>query len=274
MVVGSNPVAVTSPSDFAPASSKEFLDIQATIECGFTLKRVRDMIKTYRHKMLFESDDFSLGPIISSIGTYNYNLAKFLTEPLHPVIPKEHCAKDSFSFCEEIQQVSNNDNFLVSYDVCSLFTSIPLQETIEIAVELIFENNPQLKVRKRELKQLFNFDTSGTHFIFNGSFYGQIDGVSMGSPLGPVLANLFMGYHEKKWLQEFDKGKILRYKRYVDDIFFCMFGNEKNAEHFFEFLNCQHKSIKFTLEKESNKFLSFLDVLIKNEGNRFSTSVY
>ena len=47
MVVGSNPVAVTSPSDFAPASSKEFLDIQATIECGLTLKRVRDMIKTY-----------------------------------------------------------------------------------------------------------------------------------------------------------------------------------------------------------------------------------
>ena len=47
VVVGSNPVAVTSPSDFTPASSKEFLDIQATIECGFTLKRVRDMIKTY-----------------------------------------------------------------------------------------------------------------------------------------------------------------------------------------------------------------------------------
>ena len=46
--MGSNPVAVTSPSDFAPASSKEFLDIQATTECGFTLKRVRDMIKTYR----------------------------------------------------------------------------------------------------------------------------------------------------------------------------------------------------------------------------------
>ena len=65
-------------------------------------------------------------------------------------------------FCEEIQQVSSNDNFLVSYDVCSLFTSIPLQETIQIAVELIFQNNPQLKVTKRELKQLFNFATSGT----------------------------------------------------------------------------------------------------------------
>ena len=57
MVVGSNPVAVTSPSDFAPASSKEFLDIQATIECGFTLKRVRDMIKTYRQALNFAFKD-------------------------------------------------------------------------------------------------------------------------------------------------------------------------------------------------------------------------
>ena len=48
MVLGSSPVAVTSPSDFAHASSKEFLDIQATIECGFTLRRVRDMTRTYR----------------------------------------------------------------------------------------------------------------------------------------------------------------------------------------------------------------------------------
>ena len=47
MVLGSSPVAVTSPSDFAPASSKEFLDIQATIECGFTLKCIRDMTRTY-----------------------------------------------------------------------------------------------------------------------------------------------------------------------------------------------------------------------------------
>ena len=47
MVLGSSPVAVTLPSDFVPASSKEFLDIQATIECGFTLKRIRDMTRTY-----------------------------------------------------------------------------------------------------------------------------------------------------------------------------------------------------------------------------------
>ena len=49
VVLGSSPVAVTQTSDFAPASSKEFLDIQATIECGFTLKRLRDMIRIYSH---------------------------------------------------------------------------------------------------------------------------------------------------------------------------------------------------------------------------------
>ena len=50
MVQGSSPVAVTEPSNFAPASNKEFLDIQATIECGLTLKRVSDMTRTYSQK--------------------------------------------------------------------------------------------------------------------------------------------------------------------------------------------------------------------------------
>ena len=106
--------------------------------CVFKPPTIYGLPKT--HKMLFDSYDFSLRPIFSSIGAYNYNLAKFLTELLSPAIPKEHSAKDSFSFCEEIQQVSGNDNFSVSYDVCSLLTSIALQKTIKIAVELIFEN--------------------------------------------------------------------------------------------------------------------------------------
>ena len=55
---------------------------------------------------------------------------------------------------------------------------------------------------RRELKQLFGFATSGTHFIFNSSFYDQVDGVSMGFSLGPVLANLFMGFHEKKMVEK------------------------------------------------------------------------
>ena len=49
---------------------------------------------------------------------------------------------------------------------------------------------------------------SKTHFIFNSKFYNQIDGVAMGSPLAPVLANIFMGFHESKWLNEYNLNKL------------------------------------------------------------------
>ena len=73
-----------------------------------------------------------------------------------------------------------------------------LQETIDIAINLIFNHNPNLNIIKKELKELFLFATSQTHFIFNSKFYNQIDGVAMGSPLAPVLANISMGFYESK----------------------------------------------------------------------------
>ena len=75
MVLGSSPVAVTSPSDFAPASSKEFLDIQATIECGFTLKRVRDMTRTYSY--IYEGAKYDKSSGIAGAG---YNVVQRLME--------------------------------------------------------------------------------------------------------------------------------------------------------------------------------------------------
>ena len=78
---------------------------------------------------------------------------------------------------------SGYEKFLLSYNVTSLFTNIPPQETIDIAINLIFNHNPNLNITKKELKKLFLFATSQTHFIFNGKFYNQIDGVAMGSPL-------------------------------------------------------------------------------------------
>ena len=132
-------------------------------------------------------------PIVSSIGTYNCHRSKFLTDLLDPIIPTSHCTKDSFTFCEEIKKVSATNRFLISYDVCSLFTSIPLKETIDIAVNLLFEHNPGLNITKAELKKLFEFATSGTYFLFQGTFYDQKDGAAMGSPLGPVSAKFFHG---------------------------------------------------------------------------------
>ena len=90
---------------------------------------------------------------------------------------------------------SLSKKFLVSYDVTSLFTNIPLQETIDIAINLIFNHNPNLNITRKKVKKPFLFAASQTHFILNSKFYNQIDGVTMGFPLGPVLANIFMGFH-------------------------------------------------------------------------------
>ena len=60
---------------------------------------------------------------------------------------------------------------MILYGLSSLFTSIPLNETIEIAVNLIFDKYPYLKIKRQELKKLFKFATSGTHFLFDGSYY-------------------------------------------------------------------------------------------------------
>ena len=92
---------------------------------------------------------------------------------------------------------------MISYDVSGLFTSIPLKKIIDIAVNLIFDKYPDLKITRQERKKLFEFATSGTHFLLDGTYYDQIDRVVMGSPLGPVLANPFMGFHEKRWLDQF-----------------------------------------------------------------------
>ncbi|XP_065645429.1 uncharacterized protein LOC136075913 [Hydra vulgaris] len=86
-----------------------------------------------------------------------------------------------------------------------------------------------LKISNSDLKKLFNFATSQTHFLFKGQIYDQIDGVAMGSPLAPVLANLFMGYFEDKWLKSYNGEKPAFYKRYVDDIF-AAFTSKNHAD--------------------------------------------
>ena len=136
------------------------------------------------------------------------NLARFLCDLLSPNLPKK-----------------------IYYDVASLFTNIPPQETIDIAINLIFNHNPNLNISRKELKKLFLFATSQTHFIFNSQFSNQIDGGAMGSPLAPVLANIFMRFHESKWLDEYNLNKPNFYLRHVDDIQ-AAFENEQDSLSF------------------------------------------
>ena len=92
----------------------------------------------------------------------------------------------------------------------------------------------------------------------------------MGSPLGPALANIFVGYYEKKLFSEISKPAV--YFRYVDDTF-VIFQNEKESEEFLVRLSGLHSSLQFTLEKKNNS-LSFLDVHVKRTKGIYKTKVY
>ena len=89
----------------------------------------------------------------------------------------------------------------------------------------------------------------------------------MGSPLALVLANIFIGFYEPKWLHEYDLNKPKFYLRYVDYIL-AAFDKEEDSLNFLTFLNKRHPNIKFTIEKQINHSIAFLNVFISGINNQ------
>ena len=159
-------------------------------------------------------------PILSAIETCTYNIAKFFIPILKDFTLNEYTVRDSFSFCDEIQEQDNN-LYMASFDIASLFTNIPLDETINICVNNVFGNKKRVKgLLKKDFKQLLTLSVKSSCLVFNYVYYQQVDGVAMGSPIGPTLANLYLVNYESKWLQDCSVQFALKYyRRYVDDIF-------------------------------------------------------
>ena len=216
-----------------------------------------------------------LRPVVSMIGTAEYNLAKFLDNYIKPNIPDHHMLNSTNQLLHVLQENKHrikNNHYMVSFDVVSLFTNIPLKESIDLAADYVYNNstNPIPPFDKNTFKRLLGFATSGI-FTFNGNYYKQTDGVIMGSPLGPTLANLFLGHLEQNWLSQ--KFSPILYKRYVDDIF-CIFENEIHSNMFLDFINQQHQNLQFTVEPHQNNTLPFLDLEISMNNQEFETKIY
>ena len=213
-------------------------------------------------------------PILSAINTAPYKLAKYLVSILSPLTTNQYSIKDSFSFVKEVVNLNFEHCFMASFDIKSLFTNIPLDETISLTTNLHAEQALS-KFDKATISQLLSLATKENIFLFDNQLYEQIDGVAMGSPLGPTLANIFLCFHENKWLSECPIDyKPLFYRRFVDDTF-LIFKHESHVSAFLEYLNSKHPAIQFTHTTQSNNTLSFLDVSISQSptGN-LETSIY
>ncbi|CAM4835397.1 unnamed protein product [Rotaria magnacalcarata] len=166
---------------------------------------------------------------------------------------------------------------MVSFDVTSLYTNAPIDETIVIILKHLYEiRTTAPSMKKDDMNKLLIFATKNSHFLFNGIVYDQIDGVSMGSSLAPLLAEIFLQEFETKSAALFAELGIIYWKRYVDDTFVLVNSTHSTKAICAELSKC-HPFLQFTSEEEHpvTHTLPFIGVLIKRQpGTGFNTSIY
>ena len=235
---------------------------------GSQRPRMYGLPKTHKPKV-------PLRPILSMTGSAHHELSKWLASLLQPVLDRYtvHCISDWFTFADYIRKLDVQiDSFMCSFNVSSLFTNVRLDEAIAICADTPYNiPDSQPCIPKEVFVELLHSATSTVEFSFDNTIYRQIDGVAMGSPLGPALANIFVRYYEEKLFSEISKRAV--YFRYVDNTF-VIFQNKKESEEFLIRLNGLHSSLQCTFEKERNNSLPFLDVHVEHTKGSYETKVY
>ena len=147
---------------------------------------------------------------------------------------------------------------------------------LDICVKKLFQTRETLVkgTSKNDFRDLLNLAIKESSFTFNNKFYNQVDGVAVGSPLAPILAIIFLSYHEENWLNKCPiEFKPSFYRRYVDDIF-VLFESHESAHSSCEYISCKQQNINITAEQENIGSLLFLDVKICRKNGKFVTSLY
>ena len=209
-----------------------------------------------------------LRPILSMPGSIYHPLANLLLEWIKGLPSTQtDCNSKQVSQTLATQKLKSTET-LMSLDVVSLYTNVPLDEAVQIVAEDIYnETNTTPPVDKPTFIELMRMATKNVLFLSPNGSYRQIDGVAMGSPLGPALANAFVSHYENKLIKD-----LKHYSRYIDD---CLLLTEMTEiETVFNSFNSLHPSLKFTKEEMSQGKIAFLDILIERDNEQLTTRWY
>ena len=237
-------------------------------------------------------NDCPLRPVLSAIDTAEYALSKWIESKIKPFYNSKWSVTSTNSFVDDLNTIKPcSDDICVSFDIKSLFTNVPLKEVVEDVANVVYDDEVNCsfneyndehksknwkgrKLTKRVFKNIL-MACSKNVFLYNENVYEQIDGLSMGSPLAPILANWFVAKLENLILTNQSINQPKFYRRYVDDIF-AVFRTSEDRDIFFKHLNEVHNSLSFTMENvnTSSKSLPFLDVEISIKNESFQTNVY
>ena len=164
-----------------------------------------------------------------------------------------------------------------SLDVDSIFTNIPLEETINVFTNWLHDNDDVIEfINKSEVKNILPLAIQESHFVLNDVLYTKKDGVAMRSPLGSTMENALLSFYEVEWLEQYPKefkpifyDNIYIYMlRYVDDIL-VLFELVEHLSKFRDYFNIGHRNMSFSSEQEKNGKFSFLDIEISREKKKF-----
>ena len=216
-------------------------------------------------------DNLKFRPIISQVGTFTYNAAQEIGNYLKPLIADNDFLINNtqdFASIIKAQPPLNHDEEFVSYDVESLFTNVPIHETIEYILDEIYINKKLPELCKRSIFRKFLLKlTCENTFMFNEKFFKQIDGCTMGGPLSVIMSNIFMTMLEVRIVVPM---KPSFYKRFVDDIITRRKKNQPDL--LLEKMQSFHHKIKFTVEENPDKFLD-TKIIVRDNGT-CKTKVY
>ena len=219
-----------------------------------------------------------LRPTVSSIGSATYEAAKELSKILKPLVGRSiHHVKNNQEFINNLQDITKEeDECMMSFDVKSLFTSIPIQPTLTIIKKLLEEDtnlHQRTAMAVKHINWLLEYCLTNTYFSFQGRLYEQKEGAAMGSPISPIAANIFMEDFESRALATSPCTPKI-WKRFVDDAFTIIKKDQKQT--FLNHLNSINSNIQFTSEDPGEDgSIPFLDMLIIPDGEgRLKTTVY
>ncbi|XP_037528657.1 uncharacterized protein LOC119405905 [Rhipicephalus sanguineus] len=203
-----------------------------------------------------------LRPIVDFTRSLLCRLSGYLHQVLSPLAGKTSThIENSSALVAKLKDVTlSEDDAMVSFDVTSLFTSVPVDLAVATCEEALKADSGlpgRTPFDIPELSELLQFCLSNTYFSYDGKIYQQTHGTAMGASISVTTANLVMEALEGKVLATFTPAPKVFY-RYVDDCF-CIL-KKQDIQRFLDCLNAQNVNIQFTVEHEDDNVLPFLDV--------------
>ena len=176
--------------------------------------------KFYRLPKIHETGT-PLRPIISSMGSVTYGVAKVLSKIIKPLVGKSlHHIQSTSDFGNKAKKITLQlGECLTSYDVTALFTSVPIEPALKIIRDLLEKDNrlqDRTVLSVQNIIDLLGFCLHNSYFSFQNEFYEQVEGVVMGSPVSPIVADLYMKHFEREALSSASNPPGYWY-RFVDD---------------------------------------------------------